>query len=194
MSWRRHHHENHEPDFPTGVQLLYDPSLNKGTAFTEAERKEFGLRGLLPPHIHTQEEQVMRVMENFRNKPSAIEKYIQMKNLQSRNEILFYRVVMDHIEQIMPIIYTPTVGLACQTYGHIFERPRGVFVSAKDRGRIIDVLRNWPSEDVRIIVVTDGERILGLWGIRALTGWAFPWVSSLSTPHVRAFPPHSAFR
>ncbi len=150
------------PDFPTGVHLLHEPSLNKGTAFTEAERKRFGLRGLLPPHVHTQEEQVMRVMENFRNKPTDIEKYIQMISLQDRNETLFYRVVMDYIEQMMPIIYTPTVGLACQTYGHIFQRPRGIFVSARDRGRVIDILRNWPNRDIRIIVVTDGERILGL--------------------------------
>lgn len=150
------------PDFPRGIHLLHEPSLNKGTAFTEAERKRFGLRGLLPPHVHTQEEQVMRVMENFRNKPTDIEKYIQMISLQDRNETLFYRVVVDHLEQMMPIIYTPTVGLACQTYGHIFQKPRGIFVSAKDRGRIIDVLRNWPNRDIRIIVVTDGERILGL--------------------------------
>lgn len=159
---RRNSDETLLPDFPRGIHLLHEPSLNKGTAFTEAERKRFGLRGLLPPHVHTQEEQVMRVMENFRNKPTDIEKYIQMISLQDRNETLFYRVVVDHIEQMMPIIYTPTVGLACQTYGHIFQKPRGIFVSARDRGRIIDILRNWPHEDIRIIVVTDGERILGL--------------------------------
>ncbi|MBM3132983.1 MAG: NAD-dependent malic enzyme [Chloroflexi bacterium] len=161
MSWK-YTSDNQKTEFPTGIHLLHEPSLNKGTAFAEAERRQLGLRGLLPPHVHTQEEQVMRVMENFRNKPTDIEKYIQMISLQDRNETLFYRVVVDYIEQMMPIIYTPTVGLACQTYGHIFQKPRGIFISAKDRGRIIDVLRNWPNQDIRIIVVTDGERILGL--------------------------------
>jgi malate dehydrogenase (oxaloacetate-decarboxylating)(NADP+) len=152
----------HGTDLPTGVELLHDPFLNKGTAFTEEERDALGLRGLLPPHVHTQDEQVMRVMENFRRKPADLERYIHMMALQSRNQTLFYRVVMDNIEQMMPIIYTPTVGQACQEYGHIFRRPRGIFVSAQDRGRVIRLLRNWPSAEVRIIVVTDGERILGL--------------------------------
>jgi malate dehydrogenase (oxaloacetate-decarboxylating)(NADP+) len=148
--------------FPTGVELLHDPVLNKGTAFTEEERDALGLRGLLPPHVHSQDEQVMRVMENFRRKPTDLERYIFMIALQDRNETLFYRVVMDHLEEMMPIIYTPTVGQACQEYGHIFRRPRGIFISAKDRGRVANPLRNWPNERVRIIVVTDGERILGL--------------------------------
>ncbi len=152
----------HGTDLPTGVELLHDSLLNKGTAFTEEERDALGLRGLLPPHVHTQDEQVMRVMENFRRKPTDLERYIHMMALQSRNQTLFYRVVMDNIEQMMPIIYTPTVGQACQEYGHIFRRPRGVFVSAQDRGRVIRLLRNWPSAEVCIIVVTDGERILGL--------------------------------
>lgn len=149
-------------DLPTGVELLHNPSLNKGTAFTEAERDALGLRGLLPPHVHTIEEQVMRVMENFRRKPTPLEQYINILGVQVRNETLFYRIVLDHLEEIMPIIYTPTVGEACQKYGHIFMRPRGLFVSARDRGNIADVLRNWPYSDIRVIVVTDGERILGL--------------------------------
>jgi len=152
----------HATDIPTGIKLLREPSLNKGTAFTEEERKAFGLRGLLPPHVHSMDTQVMRVMENFRRKPTDAEKYIYLMALQSRNETLFYRVIMDRIEEMMPIIYTPTVGRACQEYGHILRRPRGIFISAKDRGRIIDILQNWPNKDVRIIVVTDGERILGL--------------------------------
>ncbi len=146
----------------TGMDLLHNPALNKGTAFTEEERDALGLRGLLPPHVHTQEEQVLRVMENFHRKPNSLEKYIHMIALQDRNETLFYRVVLDQIEEMMPIIYTPTVGQGCQEYGHIFRRPRGMFISAADRGRIAKVLRNWPCTDVRIIVVTDGERILGL--------------------------------
>jgi len=148
--------------FPTGVKLIRDPAFNKGTAFTEKEREVLGLRGLLPPKVHTMEEQVLRVLENFRRKPNDIEKYIFMISLQDRNKTLFYRIVMDHIEEMMPIIYTPTVGQACQEYGHIFRRPRGIFISAKERGRMPELLRNWPYKDIRIIVVTDGERILGL--------------------------------
>jgi len=147
---------------PSGVQLLRDPVLNKGTAFTEEERDAFGLRGLLPPHVSNQDEQVQRILENYRHRNTDLEKYIYLVSLQDRNETLFYRVVADHLEEMMPIIYTPTVGKACQRYGHIFQRPRGIYVSADDRGRIADVLRNWPQADVRIIVVTDGERILGL--------------------------------
>jgi len=145
-----------------GIELLHDPVRNKGTAFTEEERDALGLRGLLPPHVHTMEEQVIRVLENFHREPTDLEKYIQMIGLQDRNETLFYRVVLDHIEEMMPIIYTPTVGQGCQEYGHIFRRPRGLYISAADRGRVAEVLRNWPSPDVRVIVVTDGERILGL--------------------------------
>jgi malate dehydrogenase (oxaloacetate-decarboxylating)(NADP+) len=157
----------------TGVDLLYNPTLNKGSAFTEEERDALGLRGLLPPHVHTQEEQVQRVMENSRRKPNDLEKYIHLVALQSRNETLFYRVVLDHIEEMMPIVYTPTVGQACQEYGHIFRRPRGMFISAADRGRVAEVLRNWPNSNVRVIVVTDGERILGLGDLGA-SGMGIP--------------------
>ncbi|HEU65995.1 MAG TPA: NAD-dependent malic enzyme, partial [Chloroflexi bacterium] len=144
------------------MNLLRDPTLNKGTAFTEAERMALGLEGLLPPYITSLETQVVRVMENFHKKPTDLERYIYLMSLQDRNETLFYRVVIDKIEEILPIVYTPTVGQACQEYGHILRKPRGIFISAKDRGRVIDILRNWPNNDVRIIVVTDGERILGL--------------------------------
>ena len=149
-------------NIPTGIDLLYDPTLNKGTAFTEEEREALGIEGLLPPYINSLETQVMRVMENFHKKPTDLEKYIYLMSLQARNETLFYRVVIDEIEETMPIVYTPTVGQACQEYGHILRRPRGIFISAKDKGQVFDVLRNWPNKDVRIIVVTDGERILGL--------------------------------
>jgi len=149
-------------NMPTGVDLLHDPTLNKGTAFTEEERKALGLDGLLPPYVSSPETQVIRVMENFHKKPTDLEKYIFLMSLLDRNETLFYRVVIDKIAEMMPIVYTPTVGRACQEYGHIFRRPRGIFISSKERGRVIDVLKNWPHKDVRIIVVTDGERILGL--------------------------------
>ena len=147
---------------PRRLGLLHDPTLNKGTAFTDAERDSLGLRGLLPPQIQDQQDQVTRVLGNLRKKPNALERYIFLLSLQDRNEMLFYRVLQDHIEEMMPLIYTPTVGQACQLYGHIFRRPRGLFVSAKDKGRVEEVLRNWPREDIRVIVVTDGERILGL--------------------------------
>ncbi len=150
------------PVFPRGVHLLHDPVRNKGTAFTEAEREQLGLRGLLPPRPMTQDLQVQRVMENLARQPNDLARYIELVSLQDRNETLFYRVVMDHLGAVMPIIYTPTVGQACQTYGHIFRRPRGLYVSADDRGRVADLLVNWPHDDVRIVVVTDGERILGL--------------------------------
>ena len=148
--------------FPSGVALLRDPALNKGTAFTEEERDILGLRGLLPPVVQSMEVQVLRVLENFRRKSNDIEKYLFLIGLQDRNKTLFYRVVMDNIEEMMPVIYTPTVGQACQEYGHLFRRPRGIFISAKDRGRMPEILRNWAYQDIRIIVVTDGERILGL--------------------------------
>jgi malate dehydrogenase (oxaloacetate-decarboxylating)(NADP+) len=145
-----------------GVALLHNPLLNKGTAFTEAERDAFGLRGLLPTRVITQEQQLARVLETVRNKPTDLERYIYLISLQERNEALFYRLVTDHVTEIMPLIYTPTVGLACQRYALIFRRPRGLFIGLRDRGRVKQILQNWPHADVRMIVVTDGERILGL--------------------------------
>jgi malate dehydrogenase (oxaloacetate-decarboxylating)(NADP+) len=148
--------------FPRGVALLRDPTLNKGTAFTDAERDALGIRGLLPAHIGTMDEQVGRVLANFRQKPSPLDKYVNLAALHDRNEALFFRIVIDNPDEMLPIIYTPTVGLACQQFGHIFQRPRGLFISANDRGRVESILRNWPYRDVAIIVVSDGERILGL--------------------------------
>jgi malate dehydrogenase (oxaloacetate-decarboxylating)(NADP+) len=147
---------------PRGAALMRHPRFNKGTAFTEAERDALGLRGLLPPHVCTQDEQVARVMHNLHRLEKNLSKYILLESLQDRNEALFYRVVMDHPDEMMPLIYTPTVGLACQEFGHIYRRPRGLFISANDRGRIEQILRNWPDREVTMIVVTDGERILGL--------------------------------
>jgi malate dehydrogenase (oxaloacetate-decarboxylating)(NADP+) len=150
------------PWFPRGVSLLQNPELNKGTAFTAAERDALGLRGLLPPHVSTPAEQVDRNLGNFRRLADPLEKYIFLTSLHDRNEALFFRIVTEHPDEMMPIIYTPTVGLACQKFGHIFQRPRGVFVTADDRGRVREVLRNWPHRNVAMIVVSDGERILGL--------------------------------
>lgn len=145
-----------------GIALLQDPALNKGTAFTESERDSLGLRGLLPPYVASQENQLARVLENFRRKATDLEKYINLRALHDRNETLFFRLITENPDEMMPIIYTPTVGLACQRYTHIFQRPHGIFVSAADRGRVAEVLANWPRRDVAIIVVSDGERILGL--------------------------------
>jgi malate dehydrogenase (oxaloacetate-decarboxylating)(NADP+) len=148
-------------NFPRGVALLRDPLLNKGIAFSQAERDAFGLRGLLPAHVMTLEEQAERVMINLRRLTDDLEKYVALNSLRDRNETLFLRVVCDHIDEIQPLIYTPTVGLACQRFGDIFQRPRGLFVSANDRGHIAELLGNAP-HPARLIVVTDGERILGL--------------------------------
>ena len=146
----------------SGPAVLQDPHRNKGTAFTEKERDELGLRGLLPPRVLTQEAQLEKVLESFRGKVSDLEKYVYLMSLQDRNERLFYQLVTGHLAETMPVIYTPTVGQACQRYAHLWRRPRGLYISALDRGRIERVMRNWPARDVRIIVVTDGERILGL--------------------------------
>lgn len=155
---------NHQnpPDLHLGVKILHDPVRNKGTAFTEAERDALKLRGLLPPRVHTMAEQELRVLGNVRAKPTDLERYLYLIALQDRNENLFYRVIMNHIDEMMPIIYTPTVGKACQEFQHIYRKPRGFYVSMQDKGHIRELLQNWPHRDARIIVVTDGERILGL--------------------------------
>lgn len=148
---------------PRGIDLLHDPVFNKGTAFTEAERDALGLRGLLPAHVCTLEEQVARVTENYRRQPTPLDKYVYLMALHDRNETLFFRLLMDNAEEMMPVVYTPTVGQACQQFGHIFQRPQGIFLSANDKGRMARILRHWPyREEVAAICVTDGERILGL--------------------------------
>jgi malate dehydrogenase (oxaloacetate-decarboxylating)(NADP+) len=148
-------------DSPRGLALLRDPLLNKGTAFTEQERDALGLRGFLPAHVFSMKAQAERVLVNLRSLPSDLAKYVALNELHDRNEALFFRIVADNIDEIQPLIYTPTVGLACQRFGYIFQRPRGLFIAADDRGRIAELLRNWPYH-AKLIVVTDGERILGL--------------------------------
>jgi malate dehydrogenase (oxaloacetate-decarboxylating)(NADP+) len=150
-----------QPASQRGLALLRDPLLNKGTGFTEQEREELGLRGFLPAGVLSMQSQVERILVNLRSLPNDLEKYVALNSLHDRNEALFFRVVCDHIDEIQPLIYTPTVGLACQKYGLIFQRPRGLFISANDRGRIADILASWPYP-AKLIVVTDGERILGL--------------------------------
>ena len=145
-----------------GVKILHDPIRNKGTAFTEADREALHLTGLLPPRVHSPAEQELRVLGNIRSKPTDLARYLYLISLQDRNEMLFYRVVMNNIEEMMPLIYTPTVGQACQEFQHIYRKPRGFYISWRERGRIEEILHNWPHKEAKIIVVTDGERILGL--------------------------------
>lgn len=147
---------------PTGLRRLHEPRLNKGTAFSTEERESYGLRGLLPPRRFTMAEQLDRALSNLRRKDSDLERYIFLTAMEDRNEQLFYRLVIDHLAELMPIIYTPTVGEACQQFGDIFRRPRGLYVTIEDRGNIRRVLGNWSTRDVDVIVVTDGQRILGL--------------------------------
>ena len=149
-------------ELPKGSQILHEPLLNKGSAFSLKEREALHLNGLLPPRVLTIEQQKNRILENFNNKHNDLEKYIFLIALQDRNETLFYRTITDEIEEMMPIIYTPIVGEACQKYGHIFRRPRGLYISKNDKGNIRNILKNWSNDNVDVIVVTDGERILGL--------------------------------
>jgi malate dehydrogenase (oxaloacetate-decarboxylating)(NADP+) len=145
-----------------GFELLSHPSTNRSTAFTLEERQQLGLRGLLPARVSTMERQKERVLENVRRKAYDIERYIALQALQHRNERLYYRTLIDHIDELMPIVYTPTVGQACKEFAHIFRQPQGFYVTPADRGEIRQNLDNWPEPDVRVVVVTDGERILGL--------------------------------
>lgn len=145
-----------------GEALIEDPFLNKGTCFTAEERRELELDGLLPPGIATEDEQRARVYENFRRGPDEVQRYLFLAGLQDRNETLFYRLLLDHIEEMLPIVYTPTVGRVCELYSHIYRRPRGVYVSARDRGRVRTVLRQSAPAGVQVIVATDNEAILGL--------------------------------
>lgn len=146
----------------SGYALLRDPHHNKGLAFNDKERDAHYLRGLLPPAIITQELQVKKMMNNIRQYQVPLQKYVAMMGLQERNQKLFYKLLIDHVEELLPVVYTPTVGEACQKYGSIPTPPQGLYISLKDKGKILDVLRNWPEKNIQVIVVTDGERILGL--------------------------------
>ncbi|MBK8099666.1 MAG: NAD-dependent malic enzyme [Planctomycetes bacterium] len=145
-----------------GLELLHDPRFNKGTAFTTKERNALGLRGLLPPGVFDEQAQLARNIQTLRRKDTDFERYQVLSALAERNQTLFYRLLCQHITELMPIVYTPTVGEACQRYGYYFQRTRGLFISAEDRGHVREALHNWPERDVRVIVVTDGSRILGL--------------------------------
>nr|GME10670.1 NADP-dependent malic enzyme-like isoform X2 [Ipomoea batatas] len=145
-----------------GYSLMRDPHYNKGLAFTDQERDAYYLRGLLPPTVMSQELQLKKVLQNLRSYEVPLQRYVAMMELQERNRRLFYKLLIDNVEELLPIVYTPTVGEACQKYGGIFNRPQGLFISLKEKGRILEVFKNWPEKGIQVIVVTDGERILGL--------------------------------
>src|SRR3954452_222259 len=147
---------------PIGYERLRNPRLNKGTAFTEAERRAYGLEGLLPPAVTNIDLQVARRHAEIANLDDDLQKYLVLSDLQARNETLFYAVLMSDPATYMPLVYTPTVGEACQKFAHIYREARGMYLPISARGRVREVLGNWPQQDVRFIVVTDGERILGL--------------------------------
>ena len=162
MATRQQTAQSDFPDVPRGMDLLNRQLLNKGTAFTEEERRQFGLDGLLPPHFESLEEQVVRAYEAYKRKDDDLERHIYLRALQDTNEVLFYRLLLDHIEEMTPMVYTPVVALACQQFSHIYRRPRGLFISYPMRDSVPALLRNRPNPDVDVIVVTDGERILGI--------------------------------
>jgi malic enzyme len=150
-------------EVPIKGELINDfPMFNKGTGFTQEERDDLGLTGVMPPRVVTMELQAERVLLNFHRQATDIDRYLSLMALLDRNETLFYRVLIDHLEELLPIVYTPTVGLACQQFGRIYRRTRGIYLRPEDTGRVDQILSNWPYRDVRVIVVTDGERVLGL--------------------------------
>src|SRR5579863_661636 len=156
-----------------GVDLLNNPALNKGTAFDEAEREAFGLHGLLPTIVESLDAQCVRAYEAFLLKENDLERHIYLRQLQDTNEVLFYRLLLDHVEEMLPIVYTPVVALGCAQFSHIYRRPRGLFISYPLRATIPELLRNHPNSKVDVIVVTDGERILGI-GDQGVGGLGIP--------------------
>jgi malate dehydrogenase (oxaloacetate-decarboxylating)(NADP+) len=145
-----------------GADILTNPLFNKGTAFKSGERDRLRVRGLLPPRIVNLELQKERFMKTLREEESMIRKNIMLEDLHDRNETLYHRVIIDHIEEIAPLIYTPTVGQACKEFGSRYRRPRGMYFTEEDRGQMAAMIYNWPLPDVHVVVVTDGSRILGL--------------------------------
>ena len=165
--------QSRSSDLPRGMDLLDNHELNKGTAFTEQERSKLGLQGLLPPYVASIEEQLVRAYEAYKRNQSDLDRHIFLRALQDTNEVLFYRLLLEHIEEMTPIVYTPVVAQACQQFSHIYRRPRGLFISYPLRDSIPAVLRNRPDPEVDVIVVTDGEHILGI-GDQGAGGMGIP--------------------
>nr|CAI5859470.1 unnamed protein product [Callosobruchus analis] len=161
------------PSITSGIDRLKSPGLNKGMAFTIEERQALGIHGLLPPRVKTQEEQLEHCRKCMDMLKDDLQKYIYLAGLLDRNEKLFYSFVRRNVQEVMPLVYTPTVGLACQKFGLVYRRPRGLFITIYDKGHVYDILKNWPETDVRVICVTDGERILGL-GDQGACGMGIP--------------------
>jgi malate dehydrogenase (oxaloacetate-decarboxylating) len=157
----------------TGHELLKSPLLNKGTAFTQEERDELGLNGLLPSHVESLEQQVERAKESLKRQATPLAKYVYLRGLMDINETLYYALVAQDLYGILPLIYTPTVGQGCQQFSNIFRQPRGLFLSIEDQDRLDKIFANPRLDDVRCIVVTDGERILGL-GDQGTGGMGIP--------------------
>lgn len=172
-----------------GIDVLRDPALNRSVEFTREERKAMGLEGLLPHAVTTREQQVERVMDMLRHKANDLERYIMLNGLQDRDERLYYASVERHLEETMPLIYTPTVGEACLNFSRIFRRTKGLYITREHKGRIAEVLANWPGKDVRIIVVTDGQRILGLGDLGA-NGMGIPIGKLALYTATAGIPPH----
>jgi malate dehydrogenase (oxaloacetate-decarboxylating)(NADP+) len=173
-----------------GIWRLRDPFVNRGTAYSPEQRARLGIDGLLPPRVESLQEQVTRAIEQVRGKRSPIEQYRYLSALQSENVTLFHRVVLDHLEELLPIVYTPTVGQACQDWSRIYERPCGLYISAaQHRGRVADLLEHWPRRPVSIIVVTDGGRILGLGDLGA-NGMGIPIGKLALYTACAGVPPH----
>lgn len=178
-----------DKDIRGGLDYLTNKSVNKSTAFTRKERDELGLRGLLPYAESNMKSQVSRIVENLRRKAYDIEKYIFLNALQDRNERLFYRTLIDHIDEILPLVYTPTVGQACKEFSHIFRQTKGLYITPDDRNKISSILNNWEEEDVRVVVVTDGQRILGL-GDLGSNGMGIPIGKLALYTACAGIPPH----
>ena len=157
----------------SGALILRHSAFNKGQGFTEEERTRLHIRGLVAPRVQTLELQVQRAWEQIQNIPLPLDKFVFMQELQNTNETVFYALLLSHLNELVPIVYTPVVGAGCQNYHKIFRRTRGMYLSLSDRGRLNEVVANWPERDVRVIVVTDGERILGL-GDLGVNGMGIP--------------------
>jgi len=177
------------PGTINGKEAMANSSLYKGMASGIEERQILGIHGLLPPRVKSQAEQVEHCLRRIRNIVEPLDQYVFMMQLLQDNQRLFYRLLSENTEELMPIVYTPTVGLACQKYGYIFSKPQGMFISIKDKGHVYEVLRNWPIDDVKAIVVTDGERILGLGDLGA-QGMGIPVGKLALYTALADIPPH----